>query len=138
MDQSSVDPGKLCFEITETAAISNIADARHFFQRLQHRGCTFALDDFGSGLSSFGYLTSLPVAVVKIDGAFVCDALENEIHRAFVKSIGEIVSLMGKSVVAESVETDAVRDCMEELGIQWAQGYGIHYPCPMEELLQTF
>lgn len=138
LDQSPVDPRKLCFEITETAAISNLADARHFFERLNHRGCTFALDDFGSGLSSFGYLTSLPVDVVKIDGAFVRDAPDNEIHRAFVKSIGEIVSLMGKSVVAESVETDAIRDCMAELGIQWAQGYGIHFPGPMEELLRTF
>lgn len=137
LDHSTVDPSKLCFEITETAAISNLADARHFFQRLHQRGCTFALDDFGSGLSSYGYLTTLPVEVVKIDGSFVCDALENEIHRAFVKSIGEIVSLMGKSAVAESVETDAIRDCMAELGIQWGQGYGIHRPCPMEAFLNT-
>lgn len=138
LDQSPVDPGKLCFEITETAAISNLADARHFFTRLHRRGCAFALDDFGSGLSSFGYLTSLPVDIIKIDGAFVCDALDNDIHRAIVKSIAEIVSLMGKSTVAESVETDGVRDIMAELGIQWGQGYGIHRPCPMEELLRSF
>ncbi|WP_198411357.1 putative bifunctional diguanylate cyclase/phosphodiesterase [Marinimicrobium alkaliphilum] len=138
LDQSPVDPSKLCFEITETAAISNLADARHFFTMLHQRGCTFALDDFGSGLSSFGYLTSLPVDVVKIDGTFVRDALTNDIHRAIVKSIGEIVSLMGKSTVAESVETDAIRDGIAELGIQWVQGYGIHRPCPMEELLCAF
>ncbi|MCH8532576.1 MAG: EAL domain-containing protein [Saccharospirillum sp.] len=138
LDHSPVDPRKLCFEITETAAISNLADARHFFTRLHSRGCTFALDDFGSGLSSFGYLTTLPVDVVKIDGSFVRDALENDIHRAFVKSIGEIVSLMGKSVVAESIETDEIRQCMTELGIQWGQGYGLHRPCPMEALLGGF
>lgn len=138
LDQSSVDPAMLCFEITETAAISNLAEARHFFSRLQQRGCAFALDDFGSGLSSFGYLTSLPVDIVKIDGAFVRDAHEDDIHRAIVKSIGEIVSLMGKSAVAESVETNGICDIMAELGIQWVQGYGIHRPSPMEELLRTF
>lgn len=138
LDQSPVDPGKLCFEITETAAISNLADARNFFTRLHQRGCTFALDDFGTGLSSFGYLTSLPVDVVKIDGSFVCDVLDNAIHRAFVKSIGEIVSLMGKSAVAESIETAGTYDGIAELGIQWGQGYGIHRPSPMEELLCTF
>ncbi|MCH8538115.1 MAG: EAL domain-containing protein [Alkalimonas sp.] len=138
LDHSPVDPAKLCFEITETAAISNLADARHFFTRLSQRGCTFALDDFGSGLSSFGYLTSLPVDVIKIDGAFVCDSLENDVHCAIVKSIGEIVSLMGKTTVAESIETDAICNSMTKLGIQWGQGYGIHRPCPIEELLKTF
>ncbi|SFR61191.1 PAS domain S-box-containing protein/diguanylate cyclase (GGDEF) domain-containing protein [Marinobacter daqiaonensis] len=135
LDHSPVDPGKLCFEITETAAISNLADARHFFERLRQRGCTFALDDFGSGLSSFEYLTSLPVDFVKIDGVFVRDLLDNEVHRSIVKSIGEIDSLMGRSTVAECVETDAIRDCVAELGIHWVQGYGIHRPCPLDDLL---
>lgn len=138
LDQSPVDPTKLCFEITETAAISNLADARHFFERLGQRGCAFALDDFGSGLSSFGYLTSFPVDFVKIDGVFVLDVLENEVNRTIVKSISEIVSLMGKSVVAECIETDPVRDTMAELGVKWGQGYGIHRPCPMEDLLRSF
>lgn len=136
LDQSSIDPSKLCFEITETAAISNLIDARQFFHRLGQRGCGFALDDFGSGLSSFGYLTNLPVDIVKIDGTFVRDVLDNQIHRTIIKSISEIGSLMGKNMVAEFVESDAIRDCMAELGINWVQGYGIHRPCPFEELLR--
>lgn len=136
LDESSIDPSKLCFEITETAAISNLIEARQFFHRLGQRGCVFALDDFGSGLSSFGYLTNLPVDIVKIDGTFVRDVLDNQIHRTIIKSISEIGALMGKNTVAEFVETDAIRDCMAELGINWVQGYGIHSPCPFEELLR--
>lgn len=135
IDGSSIDPGKLCFEITETAAISNLADARHLFRRLRQKGCEFALDDFGSGLSSFGYLTSMPVDIIKIDGAFVRDAVDNELHQAIVRSIGEIVSVMGKRAAAEFVETDAVGALMAELGIDFLQGYAIHRPCPLEELL---
>jgi len=138
LDQSPVDPGKLCFEITETATITNLADSRDFFQRIGQRGCVFALDDFGSGLSSFEYLTSLPVDIVKIDGVFVRDVLDNPVHQAIVKSICEINSLMNKSTVAEFVETDAIRDCVASLGINGVQGYGIHRPCPFEELLQRF
>lgn len=136
LDQSPVDPGKLCFEITETATITNLTDSRHFFERIGRRGCVFALDDFGSGVSSFGYLTSLPIDIVKIDGVFVRDVLDNPVHRAIVKSICEITSLMDKGTVAEFVETDAIRDCLVALGIDWVQGYGIHRPCPFEELLQ--
>ncbi len=135
LDQSSIDPSKLCFEITETAAISNLIEARQFFHRLGQRGCVFALDDFGSGLSSFGYLTNLPVDMVKIDGTFVRDVLDNQIHRTIIKSISEIGSLMGKNTVAEFVENDAIRDCVAELGIKWVQGYGIHRPCPFDDLL---
>ncbi|MCH8552217.1 MAG: EAL domain-containing protein [Natronospirillum sp.] len=135
IDESSIDPTKLCFEITETAAISNLADARHLFRRLRQKGCQFALDDFGSGLSSFGYLTSMPVDIIKIDGAFVCDAVDNELHRAIVRSIGEIVSVMGKRAAAEFVETDAVGTLMAELGIDFLQGYAIHRPCSLADLL---
>lgn len=107
LDQSTVEPEKLCFEVTETAAITNLIEAKKFFHRLGQRGCVFALDDFGSGLSSFSYLTNLPVDIVKIDGAFVRDALDNQIHRTIIRSICEIDALMGKSTVAEFVETDA-------------------------------
>ena len=137
LDRSPVDPRKLCFEITETAAITNPADAGHFFRRLHQRGCGFALDDFGTGLSSFGYLTNMPVDMIKVDGTFVRDALENKTHQAIVKAIGEISAIMGKGAVAEYVETDAAATRMAELGIGWLQGYAIHRPCPLEEFLRA-
>lgn len=137
LDQTTVNPQQLCFEITETAAVSNLADARHFFQRLHQRGCSFALDDFGSGMSSFGYLSNIPVDIVKIDGAFVHDAHNNELHRAIVESIGDIVSLMGKTAVAEYVESDACRVQVEKLGIEWLQGFAIHRPCRLDDFLRS-
>lgn len=135
LDQSPVDASKLCFEITETAAISNLSDAWNFFRRLQSRGCEFALDDFGSGLSSYGYLTKMPVDLIKIDGTFVRDALEDEIHQAVVRSITDIVNLMNKRTIAEFVESDAIATRMSELGVAYLQGYGVHRPCPLEDLL---
>lgn len=136
LDRSPVAPEKLCFEITETAAVASMGEARNFFHRLRHRGCRFALDDFGSGLSSFGYLNSMPVEIVKIDGVFVRDLLDNDLHQAMVRSIGEIAGLMGKRTVAEFVETAAVAARLHELGIDLVQGYGIHRPCPLDALIR--
>lgn len=138
IEASSVDPKKLCFEITETAAITNLADARHLFRRLRRKGCEFALDDFGSGLSSFGYLTSMPVDIIKIDGFFVRDTLENKLHRTIVRSIRDIASVMGKRVAAEFVETEATGALMTELGIHLLQGYAVHRPCPIKAFLDRF
>jgi diguanylate cyclase (GGDEF)-like protein/PAS domain S-box-containing protein len=128
---------KLCFEVTETAAISNMQEARYFISQLQAFGCRFALDDFGSGLSSFGYLKSLPVDYVKIDGDFVRDILDDPIDLAMVKSINDIGHLMGKQTIAEFVENDAIREQLQLIGVDFAQGYGIARPRRLDELIQN-
>lgn len=135
LEQSDVPSEKLCFEITETAAISNLVEARKFIEALRERGCHFALDDFGSGLSSFGYLRSLPVDMIKIDGAFVRNLTKDEVHLAMVRSINEIGRLMNKLTVAEFVESHEILKVLRDLDIDFAQGYVIHKPCELSELL---
>lgn len=132
---SGVSPGRICFEITETAAVSCLLEARQFIERLTRLGCRFALDDFGSGLSSFGYLRSLPVDIIKIDGSFVRNMHEDDIHYAMVRSINEIGHLMGKQTVAEFVESDAVLARLRQLGVDYVQGNAIHRPRDFEALL---
>ena len=131
------DPGKLCFEITETAAISNLRAATEFINRLKALGCHFALDDFGSGLSSFGYLKNLPVDYLKIDGVFVKDVAEDPIDHAMVKSINDIGHVMGMKTIAEFVETDAIRSMLLDLHVDYAQGYDIGRPLPFADVLES-
>ncbi|MDH3411789.1 MAG: EAL domain-containing protein, partial [Gammaproteobacteria bacterium] len=126
---------KICFEITETAAIANLTNATHFIKALKKLGCRFALDDFGSGLSSFAYLKNLPVDFLKIDGMFVKDILGDPVHLAMVKSINEMGHVMGKQTIAEFVENEAVLDKLKEVGVDYAQGYWIARPRPLEELI---
>jgi len=126
-----VAPEKLCFEITETAAMANLAHAVNFVTVLESRGCCFALDDFGSGLSSFAYLKNLPVDYIKIDGHFVKDMINNPIDRTMVESINNIGHVMGIRTIGEFVEDQATRDALKNAGVDYAQGYGIAKPKPL-------
>ncbi len=135
LSDTTVPCSKLCFEITETAAISNLQTAHHFIASLRARGCKFALDDFGSGLSSFAYLRNLPVDVLKIDGQFVKDIAHDPVSLAMVKSIHEIGCLMGKRTVAEFVESPAILAVLREIGVHYAQGYAVGYPVPLDQVL---
>lgn len=126
---------KICFELTETAAVSNLAEVARFMQTLRKRGCRFALDDFGSGLSSFGYLKALPVDFLKIDGLFVKDIVEDPVDLAMVRSINEIAQLLNKKTVAEYVENDAILQQLRLLGVDYGQGYGLGRPQPLSALL---
>ena len=134
-EDSGVSPEKICFEITETAAVSNFIQAAKFIGAIRDLGCKFALDDFGSGMSSFAYLKKFPVDILKIDGMFVKDILSDPIDLAMVKSINEVGHVMGLTTVAEYVESDAIADILERLGVDAYQGYAIAKPAPLAELL---
>jgi len=125
---------KICFEITETAAIANLTYATQFINSLREQKCSFSLDDFGSGLSSFAYLKYLPVDFLKIDGAFVKDIIDDRVDLAMVRSINEVGHIMGKKTIAEFVENQEIFDILHDLGIDYAQGYGIAKPVPLMEL----
>ncbi|QKT03884.1 EAL domain-containing protein [Ectothiorhodospiraceae bacterium 2226] len=135
LERSGVDPEGICFEITETAAVANLSRARRAITVLRGVGCCFSLDDFGSGLSSFAYLRDLPVNYLKIDGSFVADIVSDPIHRAMVRSINEVGHIMGLRTIAEFAENDAVIAALREIGVDYAQGYGIARPCPLNQLL---
>jgi diguanylate cyclase (GGDEF)-like protein len=132
---SNLPPEILCFELTETSAVSNLARADHLMQRLREIGCSFALDDFGTGLSSLVYLKSLPVSVLKIDGAFVRDAGSNPRTESMVRAIAQLARTMGMETVAEYVETDELRARMAGLGVDYGQGFAIGRPVPIDQIL---
>ena len=136
LDRYEVPAKMICFEVTETAAITNLTDAMALFKELKNRGCSFSLDDFGSGLSSFNYLKNLPIDCVKIDGSFVKEILTDDVGRAMVESINHIGHLMGIETVAEFVENEATKELLREIGVDFAQGYGIAEPVPLKEILQ--
>ncbi|HVN35709.1 MAG TPA: amino acid permease [Casimicrobiaceae bacterium] len=118
----------ICFEITETAAIASFARATQFIHELKMLGCGFALDDFGSGLSSFGYLKHLPVAYLKIDGVFVRDIADDPVDRAMVEAINKVGQIMGIRTIAESVENAETLAILRAIGVDYAQGFGISRP----------
>jgi diguanylate cyclase (GGDEF)-like protein/PAS domain S-box-containing protein len=128
-----IPPEKICFEITETVAITNLSLTANFIEVLKVQGCRFSLDDFGSGLSSFAYLKNLPVNFLKIDGVFVKDILDDPLNLAMVKSINEIGHIMGKQTIAEFVENKAILEKLREIGVDYVQGYEIGRPRPIED-----
>jgi len=129
-----IEPGLLCFEITESAAIHSLDEARRFFTALRDLGCQVALDDFGKGLSTFDYLKQLPVDLVKIDGSFVRELAHSELDHAMVRSIHEVARIAGKRTVAESVESIELILRLKQFGIDYLQGHAIHSPEPLSTL----
>ena len=125
---SGLDATKICFEITETAAIASYSQANRFINALKELGCKFALDDFGTGLSSFGYLKHFPVDYLKIDGSFVKEILHDPIDREMVRSINEIGHLTGKQTIAEFAENSEIITMLRGMGVDYAQGYGVEEP----------
>ncbi len=123
----------VCFEITETAAVANLDSARVFIDQLHELGCKFALDDFGSGLSSFAYLKNLNVDYLKIDGSFVRDIDHDPVDYAMVASINRIGHLMGIKTIAEFVEDKEILQRLKEIGVDYVQGYNIDVPKPLSE-----
>ncbi len=128
---------KVLFEVTETIAIANMEDAADFIREMRGIGCRFALDDFGAGLSSYAYLKYLPVDYVKIDGAFIRNIVTDKSDYAMVKSINEMVKFLGMKTIAEYVENDAILQCLKEIGVDYAQGYGVGKPVPLHQILRS-
>jgi len=124
----------ICFEVTETETISNMDVAIRFINHVREWGCKTSLDDFGSGLSSFSYLQTIPVDYLKIDGAFVNDIDTNEINRAMVKSINEVGHIMGMQTICEYVENESVKNILVDMGVDYAQGYYYSKPKPVDIL----
>ncbi len=129
--QHGVAPERLCFEITETEAVRNLARAVRFIERLRAVGCQVALDDFGAGMSSFGYLKNLPVDVIKIDGSFIRDVEVDPMSRSIVDAITEIGHQRGLEVVAEWVDSERLVETLRALGVDYGQGYALHRPEPV-------
>jgi len=126
-----IDSSSVCFEVTETAAVSNLSSASTIIKKLKNLGFEFALDDFGSGLSSFTYLKHLSVDYLKIDGSFVKDMANDPIDRAMVASINEIGHVMGLKTIAEYVEDAEALQCLKDIGVDFAQGFWLHEPEPV-------
>ena len=124
----SIPHASICFEITETNAVTSLSKATDFMAALQARGCRFALDDFGVGLSSFTYLKHLPADFVKIDGSFVVDMLQNPVNYAMVEAIHNIGHILGKKTIAESVESTEILDALDAIGVDYAQGIAVAPP----------
>ncbi|MGB3514676.1 MAG: EAL domain-containing protein [Microcoleaceae cyanobacterium] len=130
----NISPQMICFEITETVAIANLSQAAKLIKQLKDLGCCFALDDFGSGMSSFTYLKNLPVDYLKIDGSFVKDIVSDPLDYAIVEGMNRIGHVMGLKTIAEFVSNRAILDKIKTIGVDYGQGYGIAYPQPLDAL----
>jgi EAL domain-containing protein (putative c-di-GMP-specific phosphodiesterase class I) len=135
LSKYDLSPGKLVFEVTETAAIQNLSHALKVIHELRKIGCRFALDDFGSGLSSFGYLKNLPIDYLKIDGMFVRDLHTDPMDRGMVEAIKTVADTMQLTTIAEFVEDDLILKELKHIGIDLGQGYRLAKPKPIEEYL---
>ncbi len=129
----SFPTSKITFEITETAAIGSYGAAQDFIREIRRYGCKFALDDFGSGFTSYAHLKNLRTDSLKIDGSFVKDMLKNPGDHAMVKSMNDIGHSLGLRTVAEYVESPQILEALREIGVDYAQGYAIHKPCRLDE-----
>lgn len=134
-DRTGVSGELLCFEVTETAAVQNLSRAADLIRDVKDLGCRFSLDDFGSGLSSYSYLKNLPVDYLKVDGQFVRDIDRDEADHAMVRSINELGHFLGKRTIAEYVENEAILYQLKDIGLDFAQGYGVGRPIAIEELI---
>ena len=135
LSETGVSPRTLCFEITESAAVSNLGKAQQFIDELRQRGCSISLDDFGAGLSSFAYLKNFKVDALKIDGSFIRDITDNRISESMVAAITQVAKVMELKTVAEYVESEDTRKLIGELGVDFAQGHIIGRPTPLDETL---
>jgi EAL domain-containing protein (putative c-di-GMP-specific phosphodiesterase class I) len=132
---SGIEPRALTFELTESAAVGNLPQAEGLMRQLRRLGCGIALDDFGTGLSSLAYLRALPITMLKIDGSFVRDVLKDARAGSMIEVIARLAHSLNMSTVAEYVETEEVRTRMLSLGVDYAQGYAIARPVPLDEVL---
>lgn len=137
LDEIAIDPKHICFELTESAAVGKFSDAIKFISSFRDKGYRFSLDDFGSGMCSLKYLRNLPVDYLKIDGSFVKEIVSDPISRSIVASVNTIAQAMGMLTVAEYVENSEILGILKELGVNYAQGYLIAKPTPLDNLLTT-
>jgi len=132
LKEYAIPPEKICFEITESMAISNLDNTHSFISKLRQLGCRFALDDFGTGFSSYAYLKDLHVDYLKIDGVFIQNLNEDSVNTAMVKSISDVAKAMEIETIAEFVETEEIRQKLIDIGVSYSQGYHIHKPEKLE------
>jgi EAL domain-containing protein (putative c-di-GMP-specific phosphodiesterase class I) len=135
IERHGVNPDQITFEITETALIGNLSEARRFTDRVRDLGCQLALDDFGSGYASFRYLRLFPIDLVKIDGEYIVDLARNPQDQVLVRALVQVCQAYGIHTVAEFVEDEQTLQMLREFGVDFAQGYLIGHPAPVEGLL---
>lgn len=136
LETNDIDPSQIAFEITETAAVNNVSQANTFINRLRGIGCGFALDDFGTGFSTFAYVKSLPLDYLKIDGSLVKDICTDSVDREMVRAINTIGHTVGAKTIAEFVENDDIVEVLRSIGVDYAQGFGLQRPGPLDGLLE--